>query len=279
MSLCIFKQNYTHWIVCKCFRFGLFAKRRHCGNPLLNFLFQQSVATLTKPKIRGHISHETRLFRCSWYLHLQLNVWNLLAYLVSFSFLGLWNLCIIWCITFNRKHLGKPKHLALFFFTAKSPTAVNVLALHCSLFPCSSPSLHHSPLLPPHSWNPAFLFCCCLVHLSQSYSTTTLRRRLLPSCSLALSLVRKIIETHLQSCWSWPDLRTHTVCLSLEKRGREREKERARERENKMRNISDRTTADCEGEKKGSWKTVGWEEEAEQLHILHHKQRSTFSSF
>lgn len=130
-----------------------------------------------------------------------------------------------------------PEHFPLFIFCKTSHTS-------CS---CCHPPLQPTPLQLP-----LFLKSCIYILLrcgspSQSCSTATLRRRLLPSCSSALSPVWRIIKTHLQCCWSWPDLHTHTVCLSLPSLWR-----REKGRERKRQNISDRTTADSEGEKKGS---------------------------
>lgn len=114
---------------------------------------------------------------------------------------------VLWKLLIEGKRTHQKSHE-----TAKPPTLVYpVFTLLCSMLHCSSPL----PItLPP------FLKFCIYILLrcgspSQSCYTATLRRRLLPSCSFALSPVWRIIKTHLQCCWSWPDLRTHTVFLSL----------------------------------------------------------------
>lgn len=150
--------------------------------------------------------------------------------------------------------------------------------------PSSAACSFAAPLSP--SLSPLLLKYCIYILLrcgspSQSCSTATLRRRLLPSLQLLFvspqsgGLSRfiynaaRVGQIFTLTLCAW----VHPACREARKGGRER----------KRQNISDRTTADSEGEKKGSWKTVstggrrggGW---AASL-IRHHKHHSTFSFF
>lgn len=132
-----------------------------------------------------------------------------------------------------------PEHFpTLNFLPAKPPTpVVPIVTLLCSLLLCSS----------PYSWNPAFIFYCGVAHPANPAPLQPWGGDSFPPAPFLSPRSGGLSGLILQCCWSCPDLHTHTVCLSLPSLYR-----RERGRERKRQNISDRATADSEGEKKGS---------------------------